>query len=189
MNILLHICCGPCAIYCVKDLQAKGNSVEGFFYNPNIHPMAEFIKRKEAAEQVSKSLGCTVHFLSDYQFEEFFNMPASPERQERCPRCWQMRLDRTADYARKNGFDGFTSTLLISPYQDHNRIRQIALNISNKYALSFVYEDFRSGFKESHQLSRAMGLYHQNYCGCLYSERERYQRTKEKKKEAYCHKS
>ena len=91
-----------------------------------------------------------------------------------------MRLSETAGYASKNHFNGFTTTLLISPYQDHEKIKEVSQDIASKYLIPFIYEDFRPGFKESHRISKEMGLYHQNYCGCLYSERERFEKTKQK---------
>lgn len=173
MKILLHICCGPCAAYTVKRLRDKADTVEGFFYNPNIHPVSEYMKRRESALRLSESLGFKIHFFRECFFEDFFRKISFHEKEERCPLCWSLRLNKTAEYAQKNDFDGFCTTLLISPYQDHEQIKKIGQTQARKYSVEFRYEDFRPGFKESHHLSREMGLYHQNYCGCIYSERER----------------
>ncbi|NQT89653.1 MAG: epoxyqueuosine reductase QueH [Candidatus Omnitrophica bacterium] len=174
MRILLHICCAPCAVYTFNILKEKGNAVEGFFYNPNIHPSSEYMKRKESAQGLSESLGLKIRIFRDCRFEDFFRKVNFHEEEGRCPLCWSLRLNKAAEYAAKNGFDGFSTTLLISPYQDHDKIRQIGEAAAERYAVEFVYEDFRKGFRESHTISRKMGLYHQNYCGCLYSERERF---------------
>lgn len=177
MKILLHICCGPCAVSIVKRLRDKAETVEGFFYNPNIHPVSEYMKRKESVLEVSEPLGLKVHFFRERLFEDFFRKVSFHEGEERCRLCWSLRLDKTAEYAAKNDFDGFCTTLLISPYQNHQQIKDIGQAQAGKYSVEFRYEDFRPLFKESHRLSKEMGLYQQNYCGCVYSERERYERV------------
>ncbi len=177
MKILLHICCAPCAVYPLKRLRDRGNTVKGFFYNPNIHPASEYMLRKDSAKKLSESIDFDIVFFRDFQFEDFYRKISFHEEDNRCLLCWKLRLSETAEYAVKNGFDGFTTTLLISHYQDHDRIKDIAKQAANKYSILFVYEDFRSGFKESHRISKEMGLYHQKYCGCIYSERERYKKV------------
>lgn len=173
MRILLHICCGPCAVYTIKQLRDKGNVVEGFFYNTNIHPVSEYMKRRESALKLSESMGFKIHFFRERLIEDFFRKVTFHEKEERCPLCWSLRLSKTAEFAAKNGFDGFCTTLLISPYQDHEKIKDIAEVQARRYSVQFIYEDFRPGFEESHRISKEMSLYHQNYCGCIYSERER----------------
>ncbi len=173
MKILLHICCGPCAIYCADNLQRSGDKVEGFFYNPNIHPINEYDKRKEAVVKVSEKLNLPVHFCADYNFDDYFMAIAFNNGKDRCPLCWQLRLKETAKFAKTNGFDAFTTTLLISPYQDHNKIKDIAAQAAKDFKVDFYYQDFRPGFGQSHKLSKEMQLYHQKYCGCVYSEKER----------------
>jgi predicted adenine nucleotide alpha hydrolase (AANH) superfamily ATPase len=173
MKILLHVCCGPCAVYIINRLRGRGDTVEGFFYNPNIHPVSEYKNRKEAVVRLSQEVNLKVNFFREYQLEDFFRKINSHEQDGRCPLCWQLRLEETARYAAANGFDGFTTTLLISPYQDIGRIKAIGEGLAAEYSASFVYEDFRPGFRESHRIANEMGLYHQKYCGCLYSERER----------------
>lgn len=176
MRILLHICCGPCAIYCIDALRKKGHTVEGFFYNPNIHPLSEYDKRKEASLCVSEKLNIPIHFYREYQFKDFFRKITLYEQDDRCRLCWQLRLRHTAEFSKRENFDAFTTTLLISPYQDQDRIKDIATTLAKDYYVNFYYEDFRVGFRDSHILSKEMGLYHQKYCGCVYSERERYKR-------------
>ena len=173
MKILLHICCGPCAVYCVDAIKKDLYTVEGFFYNPNIHPASEYNNRRLSCEKLAKEIDLKVHFERDHQFEDFFRKITLHEDSSRCELCWRLRLSMAAEYAKKNGFQGFTSTLFISPYQDHEKLKTIATQVSDKYSIPFVYIDFRPGFRESHKVSKEMGLYHQKYCGCIYSERER----------------
>lgn len=173
MKVLLHICCGPCAIFCVNSLREKGHSVSGFFYNPNIHPLAEYDRRKEAIVLMAQKLALAVYFHREYEFEDFFKNVTHDEQNKKCQLCWQLRLKTTAGFAKEKKYDVFTTTLLISPYQNHERIKDIAASLEKDYGINFYYEDFRPGFRESHNLSKQMGLYHQKYCGCIYSERER----------------
>jgi epoxyqueuosine reductase len=176
MKILLHICCAPCAVYSIEKLKEKYSAVECFFYNPNIHPVDEYERRKQSCQQLSRIIGIDVHFHRDFQFEDFFRKITFYEKDSRCSLCWSLRLEETAEYAAKNGFNGFTSTLFISPYQDHETLKKLALIAQKKYSVPFMYEDFRPGFRKSHEKSRDMGLYHQKYCGCIYSDRERFQK-------------
>ena len=179
MKILLHICCAPCAVYCVNRLRDENNDIQGLFYNTNIHPRIEYRQRRESTQLLSEKLNFKTTYLRDYMYEDFFrriSFHESPE--ERCPLCWSLRLHKTAEFASKNGFDGFTTTLLISPYQDHSKIKAIGKEAEIKHSVQFVYKDFRDGFRQSHRLSRDMGFYHQKYCGCVYSELERYKERK-----------
>lgn len=164
MKILLHTCCGPCAIYCADTIRKENHDICGFFYNPNIYPVSEYDKRKEAARTAFKNMGLDIIFHKDYSFKDFFR---------KCQLCWKSRLKQAAEFGKKENFDAFTTTLLISPYQEHEKIKQIGYSLENLYKIKFYYKDFRAGFRESHKLSKQMGLYHQKYCGCVYSERER----------------
>ncbi|MFH1868072.1 MAG: epoxyqueuosine reductase QueH [Candidatus Omnitrophota bacterium] len=177
MRILLHICCAPCAIYTVKRLREKGHEVVGFFYNPNIHPASEYKLRKDSVLKLSEAMDFNTVSFRDFQFEDFCRKVNFHESDNRCHICWRLRLTKTAEYASKNGFSGFTTTLLISPYQEHDKIKAIGNDAADKYSAAFVYEDFRPGFVESKKVSKDMELYHQKYCGCIYSERERYVKT------------
>ena len=177
MKILLHICCGPCAVYSIKRLRENGNTVEGFFYNPNIHPASEYSSRRDSVQKISETLDINIEFHREFQFEDFFRKISLHEQDNRCMLCWELRLNKTAEYASKNGFNGFTSTLFISPYQDHEQMRKIAQSAAERHSVIFSYEDFRSGFRESHQASKQLGLYHQKYCGCIYSEREQLEKV------------
>ena len=171
-RVLLHICCGPCAIYPVKALRQEGYDVAGFFYNPNIHPFSEYEKRYAAVIKMSERMGLDTIYHR-YDFEDMLKrMTALPDRPAQHRYCWQIRLEETARVATKEGFGAFTTTLLSSPYQDIAEIARLGENIGATTALEFLNGNFRQGFAESHQVSREWELYHQNYCGCLYSEKE-----------------
>lgn len=178
MKLLLHICCGPCALYPIKELLSKKNdSVTGFYYNPNIHPPSEYKRRRDAL--VSANSGIEIIY-PPYKMEEYFtrifsNVVANgcSPLQDRCPACWKLRLEKTADFAKKNGFDAFTTTLLISPYQDHEKIKKIGERLAGEKGIKFYYQDFRLGFKDSQEEAKKDDLYRQKYCGCVFSELER----------------
>lgn len=175
MKLLLHICCAPCFIYPFHQLSARDNLlVEAFFYNPNIHPSKEYLSRRKSVEEFSQKNNITVNYHK-YDIENFFRRIALNESAEkRCPICWRMRLEETARFGRENNFDFFSTTLLISPYQNHESIKGIAEDIAEREGIKFYYCDFRNGFRHSQDEARGQNLYRQKYCGCLYSERERY---------------
>jgi len=176
MKILLHICCGPCAVYPVEALGAAGHQVEGYFDNPNIHPYQEFRRRVKALEDFAGMVGLPVIWNKDYDMEEFFRLVAFREG-ERCRFCYQLRLGRVARAARARGFEAFTTTLLYSRHQRHDLVREVAQQAAAEAATEFYYEDFREGWAKGVAESKAMRLYRQNYCGCLFSERERHTQT------------
>lgn len=176
MNIVLHICCAPCAIFPAEDMRRDGEKIAGFFYNPNIHPYTEYLKRRQGVEKYAKETGLGVIY-PPYDLEKYFqNVQYDEKPEKRCPACWWMRLEETAKYAKENGFDAFTSTLLASPYQDQGVIKAIGEDIANRVGLKFFYRDFRSGFKAAHEAAKKKGMYCQNYCGCLFSEKERFEK-------------
>lgn len=178
MKLLLHTCCGPCEIYPLEQLKAKGFEVSGFFYNPNIHPLSEYKNRKQAVEDFSKTADIEIIF-PEYNPAEFFQAVNGRETNPgRCPLCWRLRLKKTAKAAREKGFDSFSTTLLVSPYQDQELLKKIGRDISKEEGIEFYYEDFRPGFRKAHNEARAQGLYLQKYCGCIYSEIERYSQCK-----------
>jgi predicted adenine nucleotide alpha hydrolase (AANH) superfamily ATPase len=180
LNVLLHICCAPCAIYPIESIKKAGHRLAGYFYNPNIHPYSEYIKRKAEVEKLSKECSVNVVYGS-YEPEKYFQTVAyDGKAEDRCPECWWLRLFYTAKFAKENGFDFFTTTLLGSPYQDHGIIKTIGEDIAGKAAFKFYYEDFRTGFKAAHDKARSRGIYCQNYCGCLFSEKEKLEKKKSK---------
>ncbi len=172
MKILLHICCGPCAIYPVQLLREEGFEVEGFFYNPNIHPYCEYKKRYETVIAASEHLGLNI-IHHRYDFENFLREISSfSSREEQHRFCWRIRLEETAKVAKTKGIANFTTTLLSSPYQDIKEIVRLGEEIAQRNGLHFISMNFRKGFAQSHKISKEWRLYHQNYCGCLYSEKE-----------------
>lgn len=181
MKILLHTCCAPCSIYPVKFLRSEGMDVTGYYFNPNIHPYTEFIKRKEALEKYAAEIGMEMIFDPGYYLEEFIRAAAYRE-QQRCRACYSMRLDQAAREAKEGGYDCFSTTLLVSPYQKHELIEEIGRSAGDKHGVKFHYVDFRPGYREATALSREMGMYRQKYCGCIYSEKERYYKPENKGK-------
>jgi len=178
MNILLHICCGPCLIYPLKRLNDQGFKVGGFYYNPNIHPVSEYNRRQDAVMALSKELllevSCPKYLPSEFSQAISTNVQAP----QRCASCWELRLRKTALYAKENGFEAFTSTLLVSPYQNQELLKQLGSQVAKEVGVDFYYEDFRIGFKQAHEEARNKGIYCQKYCGCSYSELERHVRIK-----------
>jgi len=173
MNILLHICCGPCATFPTKVLLESGHQVTGFFYNPNIHPYTEFSRRLEAVKKYADKVGLRMIYHGGYDLRGFLREVLFRE-DARCRFCYHMRLLTTATVARGGHFDAFTSTLLVSPYQDHELIKSIAEQVAAEVGVPFFYQDFRVGYHEGHDLSKKHDLYRQSYCGCIFSEYERY---------------
>ncbi|RJP73932.1 MAG: hypothetical protein C4532_03670 [Candidatus Abyssobacteria bacterium SURF_17] len=173
MKLLLHICCGPCATYPVKTLRERGHNVHGFFYNPNIHPLAEHNLRLDSARKLLEIEAIPATICNEYDVEEYFRLVAYRES-NRCVACYHLRLSRAAREASAQGFDAFSTSLLVSPYQKHDLIREVGQSAGLQYGIEFYYEDFRPGWPQTRQLSREMGLYRQKYCGCIYSEKERF---------------
>lgn len=173
MRLLLHICCAPCSIYPIRQFKERGQDIQGYFFNPNIHPFTEWLKRKEALEQYSRETDLTLIVDKGYQMEEFLQTVVYRET-SRCRFCYLLRLRQTAKIALKGGFDGFSTTLLVSPFQKHDIIRETGETVGEEFKIPFYYEDFRSGFKEGTLCSKELGMYRQQYCGCVYSEKERY---------------
>lgn len=172
-RVLLHTCCGPCASYPVPALRGEGFELVSYFYNPNIHPYSEWSKRRKALANYAQALDLKVIYDEKYNVVEFFHNISFRES-NRCFICYQMRLEQAAHIAQKGRFDYYSTTLLVSKHQKHDLIRELGEAIGKKYGVPFLYRDFREGFKETGEISRAMGLYRQQYCGCLYSEVERY---------------
>lgn len=172
-RVLLHICCGPCALYPLSILRDDGLDVEGFFHNPNIHPFQEFQRRLEAVEQVARARDLLVHYERRYGLTEYLRAVVFHE-QQRCTLCYEMRLLATVQAAKRLGADAFSTTLLYSKYQRHDLIRQTAERLAREHGIPFYYLDFREGWSKGIELSKRLGLYRQPYCGCIYSEQERY---------------
>lgn len=172
-RILVHMCCAPCSIYPVRVLRADGLSVMGFFYRHNIHPYTECLKRQEALDRYAEMEDFKVIHQKEYDLKTFLQQVVYRES-DRCRHCYHDRLKSTALLARRGRFDAFTSTLLYSRHQNHEMIREIAESLARSVGVPFLYRDFREGWKEGIAVSKRLGIYRQQYCGCIYSEVERY---------------
>lgn len=173
MKILLHTCCAPCTIYPLRILREEGLDVMGFFYRHNIHPYQECIKREETLKTFAENKNFRVIYQEGYELEDFLRDMAFREK-KRCSICYYKRLKATSMFAKKGKFDYFSTTLLYSKFQNHNTIISMGKAVSKESGVPFYYHDFRVGWKEGIEVSKKMGLYRQQYCGCIYSEKERY---------------
>jgi predicted adenine nucleotide alpha hydrolase (AANH) superfamily ATPase len=173
MKLLLHICCANCAIYPVKTLREQNHQVTGFFFNPNIHPYQEYRRRLDTLRDYAGRTELAVVYRDEYLLEAFLSQVAAAPR-DRCDFCYRWRLEETARHAAANGFDAFSTSLLYSRFQKHALIHDYGQALARHYGVAFHYQDFRTGWKEGIDASRAMGLYRQQYCGCIYSEQDRY---------------
>jgi len=176
MKILLHICCAPCAIYPLSQLRDQGLTVTGFFFNHNIHPYQEYRRRLDTVRDYAATVHLPVIVRDEYLLEEFLAAVA-PAPAERCRYCYASRLEAAARAAAAGGFAAFTSTLLYSRYQQHADIRELGEAIGARHGVAFHYDDYRRGWQEGIRISKEVGLYRQQYCGCIYSEKERYGKT------------
>jgi len=179
MKLLLHICCGPCALYPLQKLSGNGVTVTGFFYNHNIHPYQEYQRRLEGVRQMAAATGTAIVYRDEYALEKFLAAVAANPA-DRCHYCYFSRLEAAAQQAAALGCDAFSSTLLYSRYQNHDHIIAAAQRAAERYGIRFHHEDFRPGWHEGIRLSRELGLYRQQDCGCIYSEKERYAPAKAK---------
>jgi predicted adenine nucleotide alpha hydrolase (AANH) superfamily ATPase len=173
MNVLLHVCCANCAIYPVKVLREQNHQVTGFFFNPNIHPYQEFKRRLDTVRDYAERTELPMTYRDDYLLEEFLARTA-PAPGSRCGYCYHSRLEETASFAARNGYEALSTSLLYSRFQQHDTIREYGQALARRFGIDFLYQDFRAGWKEGIDASRAMGLYRQQYCGCIYSEKDRY---------------
>ena len=173
MKLLLHICCAPCSIACIQSLRAEGIEPTGFWYNPNIHPLTEYRARRDALQSYAAQIGMALEMHDAYGLRPFVRAVAE-DIDARCVTCYAARMRETARYARAHGFTHFTSTLFVSPYQDHALLRAAAEQAAAEFGVAFLYRDFRPGFRDGQAQARALALYMQKYCGCVFSEEERY---------------
>jgi predicted adenine nucleotide alpha hydrolase (AANH) superfamily ATPase len=178
MKTLLHICCAPCTIYPLNVLRDRGDDVYGLYYNPNIHPYSEYKKRLDTLEHYAENEDLQIITTDDYPVEEFFRNVAFRE-ENRCGYCYYSRLRHAAYIAKKGKFDRFTSTLLYSKFQKHELIRDVGDSVGREVGVPFYYVDFREGWKEGIDISKSLGMYRQQYCGCIYSEKERFYKRPE----------
>ena len=172
-RVLVHSCCAHCAAYTIEHWRQQGYEVSALWYNPNIHPYTEHQKRLEAMQTLAEEMNFPLIDRGGYDIADYFRGVVGNEA-ERCGHCFRLRLTRTADTAREMGFDAFTTTLLISPHQDQALIRQIGEEVAEEWGVEFYCENFRRGWSERGRLTHEHDLYRQQYCGCIYSEWERY---------------
>lgn len=176
MRVLLHTCCAPCTTYSRQALQALGHEVRGYFINPNIHPYKEFLRRLDTFRDYMEATSFEAEVCSEYGLRGFLES-GQTQGKDRCGACYAMRLTPTAYKAKREGYGAFTTTLLISPYQNHDLIADVANEIAGQVGVSFLYVDLRPGYGSSIEMSKSLGLYRQPYCGCIFSEEERYRRS------------
>ena len=173
MKLLMHTCCAPCSVYCIDSLRKEKIEPTIYWYNPNIHPYKEYTARRDCLKEYANSLGLEAIFDEDYGLDDFCK-EAVKDLKARCTNyCYPVRLRKTCEYAKANGFDAVTTTLLYSIYQNHNFIKTYLEKLCKEYDLEFVYRDFRVGFWRGHQKAHDLGLYMQKYCGCIFSLEER----------------
>lgn len=180
-TLLLHSCCAPCSSYCLEYL-AEYFKITVFYYNPNIYPETEYVKRVEEQKHFIERLPVKypVSFLEGkYETEKFYEMAKGLENckegGERCFRCYELRLREAAQIAVTNGFDYFTTTLSISPLKNAAKLNEIGDKLAQEYKVAYLNSDFKkkNGYKRSVELSEQYGMYRQYYCGCVYSKKER----------------
>ena len=196
MRLLLHVCCAGCACYPLIKLrqvkvQGKDLEITGFWYNPNIHPYSEYQNRMMTMGYFSQKENLPMIWKDEYALEEWLEAirgefdltgpslrksrgPGCWTKEKRCEKCYNLRLKKLAEEAKQKGYDYFSTTLLYSKFQKHHSIKEICQKLKNQYNVDFYYFDFRIGWKEGIEISKKMGLYRQHYCGCIFSEKEKY---------------
>ena len=177
MKLLMHTCCEPCSIMCIETLRNEGLEPVLYFYNPNIHPCKEFRLRKTALIEYAAKVGAKLIVDHQYGLREFIKR-VFPDFDNRCSECYRMRFEQTAQYAKENGFDAFTSTLFVSPYQNHELLISEAKAAAEKFGVEFLYRDFRPYFVEGQEKAKQMEIYMQKHCGCIFSEEDKYKKKK-----------
>ncbi len=181
-KLLLHSCCGPCSTEVIDFLKDYFN-ITVYYYNPNIEPLEEYLLRK--SEQIrfikEKKKGdpnIELYFLADceYENEKFKEISVGLEKEReggaRCNKCFYLRLKKTAEVAKSNGYDYFGTTLTVSPHKNSQVINKIGEYIAKELDIAFIYGDFKKndGYKKSIEFSKEYNLYRQDYCGCLYGK-------------------
>ena len=180
-SLLLHACCAPCSSYVLEYL-SEFFDITLYFYNPNITPEEEYAYRAEELSRLVSEMGldgAVALAVSEYNSGEFYNIASgledAPEGGARCARCYRLRLEASAKYAKEQGFDYFTTTLSISPYKNSRWLNEIGAELSETYGVRYLYSDFKkkNGYKRSCELSETHSLYRQDYCGCEFSRIQR----------------
>lgn len=171
-EIFLHACCGPCAEWPVSELVSEDYKITMFYHNPNIHPRFEHQRRLQNLKIVSDLWQIPLLVTDEYREDLWTERAYLESDKDRCHMCYRLRMDKTAEVAKNLGFQFFSTTLLVSPYQRHEAIMEAGHAAAQKYGLTFLYRDFRPGFRQGQQMARDHGLYRQKYCGCILSLQE-----------------
>ena len=178
MKLLMHACCGPCSIYPIEVLRKEGIEPDIYWFNPNIHPYKEYENRLNALKELSNIMNFNLIIEDNYGLDEFCKN-VSNRIESRCIEyCYPVRLRKLFEYAKENGYDAVSTTLLYSIYQKHDFIKKLCEDLSKEFGIEFLYRDFRSGFWEGHKKAKEEELYMQKYCGCIFSEEDRYLKKK-----------
>ncbi|MCP4650008.1 MAG: epoxyqueuosine reductase QueH [PVC group bacterium] len=173
-KVLLHACCGPCLIYPLEKLRSQGYEVTAFFYNPNIYPIEEYNHRRDCLSDYARQSECPVIVHPEYEDSLFFEtLGEDTQMPKRCHKCWELRLRKTAQKAKESGCDTFSSTLMVSPYQNIELIHKIGDEIADETGIKFYFDNFRRGYQEAVKISKEKNMYRQNYCGCKFSLEEK----------------
>jgi len=172
-SVLVHCCCAHCAAYTAQYWRQEGYEVSALWYNPNIHPYMEHQHRLEAMKSLAQEVNLPLITTEGYDIVDYFRQVAGHESQ-RCQYCFRLRLLKAAETAHQAGFNAFTISLLISPHQKHDLLQEIGNKISKERGIDFLYADLRKRYSDSRRMTKGLNLYRQQYCGCVYSEWERY---------------
>lgn len=182
-KLLFHVCCAPCFIAPYEHLKEAGEfDIWGFWFNPNIHPYQEYAKRRDTLKAYADKENISMIYKDEYPLEEWLQKVVFREK-DRCRICYYERLKYTAIIAAKGNFDYFTTTLLYSKFQDHELIRSTGEALAKEYKVKFYYEDLRKYWKEGISRSKEEEMYRQQYCGCIYSEKQRYMQSDKRKEQ------
>ena len=179
MKLLLHICCAPCANRPIALLREQGHDVTGYWYNPNIHPFTEYRARRNCLREYAQSIDLKLIEEDEYGLRPFVQAVAA-DIENRCGYCYAVRLAKTAQYAADHGFDAFCTTLTVSPYQNTPMIFETGERLGRQFGVKFAPYDFSPHYREGQSEARELGLYMQKYCGCVFSEEDRYCKKKPK---------
>lgn len=180
MKLLMHTCCAPCSVYCIDSLRSENIEPTLFWYNPNIHPYIEYKTRRDCLTDYADQVNVELIIKEEYGLDEFCKNVIT-DLDNRCVNyCYRKRLTEVVRYSAKHGYDAFTTTLLVSPYQKHEELIKVCEELSALSGVKFLYRDFREGFREGQSKARELGLYMQKYCGCIFSEEERYKKQIER---------
>lgn len=173
MKLLLHICCAVCILAPIKKLKENGYDVTGYFFNPNIHPFLEFRRRIKALRVFQESEPVKIIYTQEYGLKDYLEK-VNFRSSNRCNDCYYIRLEETARFARENNFESFSSSLLFSLHQNHEQIKLSGFEIAEKFEIKFNYFDYRQLSTDSQTIASKKLIYKQSYCGCIFSEHERY---------------